>query len=93
MAQDGAGLTGSIPSSLAACQDLLHLDVSANNLTGSLPTLPPAMQYLNVSNNQLQGKLPTLPATMVYIDVNTNKLSGSIADLDQLKKLYYVDMR
>lgn len=93
MAQEGEGLTGPIPASLASCQNLLHLDISRNKLSGSIPALPPALLYLNVSDNQLEGRLPALPAFVVYMDVNTNKLSGPIQDLAPLSQLYYLDMR
>jgi hypothetical protein len=32
VAQEGEGLTGSLPPSLSSCQNLKHLDVSRNKL-------------------------------------------------------------
>lgn len=54
------GLTGVLPSDLWKLNELQNLDVSSNNLTGSLATLDnmPALVEVNVSHNHFFGPIP-----------------------------------
>ncbi|TYG51681.1 hypothetical protein ES288_D10G279300v1 [Gossypium darwinii] len=58
----GHGKEGSIPISLGNCQNLLLLDLSNNNLSGSIPHEVLRLQslsiWLDLSSNYLTGELP-----------------------------------
>lgn len=66
---------GSLPQALGFCKDLLYLDLSGHSLSGSLPALPPSIQFLNVSSNGLTGSLPefAVDAQLQYLDLSFNR--------------------
>ncbi|PQQ20162.1 hypothetical protein Pyn_40338 [Prunus yedoensis var. nudiflora] len=77
----------SIPLSLANCQNLQLLNLSSNNLTGTMPkklfTLSSLTISLSMSNNFLTGSLPSEVGDLVNLaelDVSGNKLSGTIPE-------------
>jgi hypothetical protein len=53
----------------------LYLDLSGHALSGSLPALPPGLQFLNVSSNALSGSLPAfaVDAQLQYLDFSFNR--------------------
>ncbi|KAI9120388.1 hypothetical protein K1719_007421 [Acacia pycnantha] len=53
------GLIGTIPNEIGALQNLVYLDLSYNNLIGSIPGNLFRMEYLNLSNNLLSGYIPS----------------------------------
>ncbi|QHO17993.1 uncharacterized protein DS421_10g316790 [Arachis hypogaea] len=63
---------------------LVHMDLSENNLVGSIPkeiTLLDGLHSLNLSNNHLIGKIPNKIGNMTSLesfDVSSNQLSGTI---------------
>ena len=77
---------GTIPSSLVNCQKLQSLDISQNNLNGSIPlqlsgtsSLP--LVNVNLSHNSFTGKLPFEVGNLKNInqmDISNNNLSGEI---------------
>ena len=58
------------------------LDLSYNNLTGSLPQeMPPSLSVLNISNNAFVGSLPTSWGTlqnMSSLRLDNNQLTGAL---------------
>ena len=89
LALAGAGLTGSLPSSLPST--ISHFDVSRNALTGTIPSSILASSasnlseiVLNLSNNNLSGSISSgLLASIeevenVVIDLSSNNLTGTI---------------
>ncbi|CAI5505489.1 unnamed protein product [Closterium sp. Naga37s-1] len=60
-----------------------ELDLSHNLLTGTLPSLNPAMTTVNLSHNQLSGSLLPVAACShcTHVDLSYNLLSGSIPPL------------
>ncbi|KAM0945782.1 putative non-specific serine/threonine protein kinase [Dioscorea sansibarensis] len=55
-----SNLSGPLPSSLISSLPLTHLDLSSNNLNGTLPTFSSSthLQYLNLENNNFRGVIP-----------------------------------
>ncbi|GLJ14427.1 hypothetical protein SUGI_0233210 [Cryptomeria japonica] len=80
----GFGLTGSISPFISNCTNLQSLDLSANFLSGVIPTEAQFLvnlAVLNLSVNQLSGSIPPQLAACAYlnvIDLHNNKLSGLI---------------
>lgn len=62
--------------------ELLHLDLSNNELSGMLPRkrMPLTLRYLSVSGNRLWGPLSILESLseLVYLDLSMNRFSGTI---------------
>ncbi|KAM3301360.1 LRR receptor-like serine/threonine-protein kinase GSO2 [Capsicum chacoense] len=73
-------LSGEIPS---LPEELLHLDLSNNELSGVLTRkirMPLTLRYLSVSGNRLLGPLSFLEllSELVYLDLSMNHFSGTI---------------
>ena len=69
---------------------VLAIDVSMNNLSGSIPPQLEsctALEYLNLSGNSFEGPLPYSLGKLLYIrslDVSSNQLTGKIPESMQL---------
>ncbi|KAJ4972946.1 hypothetical protein NE237_006120 [Protea cynaroides] len=90
-------LSGVIPASLQYCQSLQSLDLSGNNVSGTIPTAIstwlPYLVTLDLSNNALSGPIPPELADCKYLNslvLSDNSLNGSIpyelSSLNRLKK-------
>ncbi|XP_047052261.1 receptor-like protein EIX1 [Lolium rigidum] len=87
-------LVGMLPKTLGDLQ-LEILDISSNELTGPIPTLPKTLSYMDLSNNNLSGPPPSgteglmLQALLLF----NNSLSGTIpCSLLQLHLLESLDL-
>jgi len=89
-------LTGLFPHGIGNCTSLTGLDLSANNLSGTIPqniaTLLPFVTSLDLSSNQFSEVIPLSLANCTYINtikLDKNQLSGQIpqqlAHLPQLR--------
>ncbi|XWS17028.1 hypothetical protein CRYUN_Cryun33cG0032300 [Craigia yunnanensis] len=88
-------LEGTIP--MEFCQlDLILLDLSVNNIFGSLPSCfnPSKIRQVHLSKNRLRGALTNAlrnSSTLVTLDVSDNFLTGSIPNwVGRLSNLSYL---
>ncbi|KAK9075054.1 hypothetical protein SSX86_003373 [Deinandra increscens subsp. villosa] len=92
----GAGLKGPFPTGIRYCTSIQHLDLSRNQLSGSIPSdLAQHFPYivsLDLSNNNLSGPIPPSIANFSYINVlrlDNNHLTGEIpSELSKLERLH-----
>ncbi|GLT51198.1 hypothetical protein SLA2020_246260 [Shorea laevis] len=93
------GLEGPIPINFCQLQFLLILDLSNNNISGSLPSCFSTGQivYLHLSKNKLKGSLTTQfchISSLVTLDLSDNQLSGNIPDcINMLGELSYLILK
>ncbi|KMT18252.1 hypothetical protein BVRB_2g024180 [Beta vulgaris subsp. vulgaris] len=75
---------GNIEIAFVGCNSLSSLNVSNNQLTGEIPSLPSSsMEFLYLSNNHFQGMIPQsfaddVCSTLVELDLSFNNLSRMI---------------
>ncbi|XVE83868.1 hypothetical protein DITRI_Ditri16bG0122600 [Diplodiscus trichospermus] len=90
-------LSGQLPQSLEYCGSLQALDLSANQLSGTIPpqicNWLPYLVTLDLSSNDLLGPIPPELSKCAYLNnliLSNNRLSGSIpyqiSSLGRLKK-------
>jgi hypothetical protein len=90
-------LAGEIPDELQYCQNLQTLDLSNNDLNGTIPSQIcnwlPYLVSLDLSNNQLTGSIPADLGNCSYLNnivIDNNRLTGSIpyqlASLGRLRR-------
>ena len=77
--------TGSVDDSIVNCQNLRHLDMRCNLITGGLDNIfkLTSLQQLFISGCQITGTLPTSVGNMknlTTLDVSVNQFSGTIPD-------------
>ncbi|GMI99187.1 BAK1-interacting receptor-like kinase 2 [Hibiscus trionum] len=80
-------LSGKLPQSLQYCRSLQTLDLSANMLSGTIPTQIcswlPYLVTLDLSSNDLSGSIPSELANCVYLNnliLSNNRLSGPVPE-------------
>ncbi|OIT00992.1 PREDICTED: receptor-like protein 12 [Nicotiana attenuata] len=91
-------LSGRIPSTIANLTNLVYLDFSSNNFTGSIPYFQRSkkLSYLDLSHNGLTGHLSSDHfeglSELVYINIGNNLLNGIlpayIFELPSLQQLF-----
>ncbi|VAI56719.1 unnamed protein product [Triticum turgidum subsp. durum] len=81
----GTGLNGSLGYELSNLFSLKTLDLSNNQIQGSIPyQLPPNLTYLNLATNNFSGNLPysiSNMASIEYLNLSHNSLAQQIGDL------------
>ncbi|KAJ1291463.1 hypothetical protein BS78_02G317100 [Paspalum vaginatum] len=81
----GANLGGQLGNTLGNFTSLITLDLSNNNIGGTIPDgLPITMQKFFLSANQLSGNLPSTLSTLTLLtsmSLNSNHLVGEIPDV------------
>jgi hypothetical protein len=94
-------LIGSIPrTKLGQLVSLEYLDISSNDLTGTIPTelgQLVSLEYLDISSNDLTGTIPTELGRMLswkHLWIDSNLLTGTIpTELGQLLSLEWLVIR
>lgn len=89
------GLKGKFPRGIENCTSLTGLDLSSNNLSGSIPSdISHKLQYvtsLDLSSNSFSGDIPSSLANCTYLNVlklDHNQLTGIIPlQLAQLSRI------
>uniref|UniRef100_A0A7N2MU77 Protein kinase domain-containing protein n=1 Tax=Quercus lobata TaxID=97700 RepID=A0A7N2MU77_QUELO len=89
------GLKGKFPRGLVDCRELIILDLSGNEISGSIPRdiseILPAVEVLKLSNNNLSGEIPSSMGNCSNLEVlilDNNRLTGQIPQqLNQLIRL------
>uniref|UniRef100_A0A7N2MSH4 Leucine-rich repeat-containing N-terminal plant-type domain-containing protein n=1 Tax=Quercus lobata TaxID=97700 RepID=A0A7N2MSH4_QUELO len=89
------GLKGKFPRGLVDCSVLIILDLSGNEISGSIPRdiseILPAVEVLKLSNNNLSGEIPSSMGNCSNLEVlilDNNRLMGQIPQqLNQLIRL------
>lgn len=81
----GANLGGQLGNTLGNFTSLITLDLSNNNIGGTIPDgLPITIQKFFLSANQLSGSLPSTLSSLTFLtsmSLNSNHLVGAIPDV------------
>ena len=99
LALPGNNLSGPLPAELGSLASLTTLDLSDNQLSGTIPDLSTLtiLTSLNLGDNQLSGTIPDLTALthLQTLNLRDNRLTGAIpeelGDLFSLELLYLDD--
>ena len=92
---DNTIITGAISDSIKNLTELIYLDFSGNNLTGSVPDLSGLVKLvvLELKNNTLTGGIPLLPVSLAYLSMGQNTLSGTLpVHVNNLTSLMVFDL-
>ncbi|KAL5771819.1 hypothetical protein ACOSQ2_011743 [Xanthoceras sorbifolium] len=87
--------SGFIPNDLLKGDSLLltELDLSANNLSGSVSTiLSTTLHMLNLSSNGLTGELPLLTGSCAVLDLSNNQFEGNLTRMGKWGNIEYLDL-
>jgi hypothetical protein len=79
-------LEGTIPPFLPG--ELFSLDLTDNNLVGTVPDLRVLdnLYHVNLERNQLAGTLPSLPRGLRSINLSHNRFNGTLEALESLNR-------
>ncbi len=70
------GLHGAIPP-MHTLTKLTVLDLSNNQISGTIPTMPKSLRSLNLSNTQITG---ALPVSISQLDVSNTNIKDAVQD-------------
>ncbi|XP_015959345.1 LRR receptor-like serine/threonine-protein kinase GHR1 [Arachis duranensis] len=87
--------SGFIPIGLLKGDSLVltELDLSANNLTGTLSIITSTtLHYLNLSSNGFSGELPLLTGSCAILDLSKNRLEGNLTRMLKWGNLEFLDL-
>ncbi|KAM0069025.1 putative leucine-rich repeat domain superfamily [Helianthus debilis subsp. tardiflorus] len=82
-------IKGTLPNMTTVFERYPGMDLSYNQLEGTIPLLPSKLAALNLSGNRFSGTLSFLcqiDTTLTFLDVSNNLLSGSLPEC--LKKFH-----
>ena len=95
----GHGLVGNIPSEIGTLHKLTFLDLSLNEINGSIPSEIRSLknlETLNLARNRLVGAIPSSLGgltNLAYLYLNSNDISGSIPEeIGRLKNLIQLNL-
>jgi Leucine-rich repeat (LRR) protein len=88
-------LTGTVPTELGKCRNIIHVDFDDNSLTGDVVPLIDSfsisLESLDVSRNLLEGTIPTSVGTLTklsFLDLLENQVGGTLpSELGLLNQL------
>jgi hypothetical protein len=87
-------LEGTIPAEFGKLSHMLTMDLSDNELSGSLPEFHGNLRYLMLRKNKFDGSIPesvTKLTNLHGIDLSANRYEGKVpTDLGDLKRLRYL---
>jgi Leucine-rich repeat (LRR) protein len=74
------GLTGPVPAWIAESSTLQLVNLSSNELSGTIPDLSgmTSLYALTFRDNNLEGALPAIPPNLEALHLSNNRLSGNI---------------
>ena len=97
LALSSNNLSGPLPAALGSLTSLTTLDLSDNQLSGTIPDLSSltSLTTLNLRDNQLSGTIPDLSTLtqLQTLNLSANQLSGTIPDLSTLTQLQTLNLR
>lgn len=86
---DNNRIDETLPVTLASSlPNLRILQLQDNDLYGSIPALPPSLEYAWLSRNRLEGALPAMPAQLKAMDCSQNFLDGPLPPFRACTQLY-----
>ncbi|XP_060195982.1 LRR receptor-like serine/threonine-protein kinase GHR1 [Lycium barbarum] len=72
---------------------LTELDLSGNNLTGSLSMITStSLRVLNLSSNALSGELPLVTGSTAVLDLSKNQLEGNLTRMQHWGNVEFLDL-
>ncbi|KAL4590450.1 hypothetical protein LXL04_003380 [Taraxacum kok-saghyz] len=78
------------------CQELRHLSVKGNKITGNLPEFDcPNLEYIDLFANNFSSGFPSFHdcSSLEYLDLSSNKFSGDISGaLSSCKRLSFLNL-
>ena len=80
----GCGLTGTLSPLWGELDKLTYLDLSRNNITGSLPTWRNlrSLELMTLSNNKISGSLPASWGEGLFMSMKQLSLQKNLIDGD-----------
>jgi Leucine-rich repeat (LRR) protein len=93
----GNNLKGEVSGLLASATQLVHLNISKNNLEGSLPYSNNwrKLQFFSASSNKFEGTIPSCIlnwTSIEYFNVANNKLKGYLPNFQSISNLQLLSL-
>ncbi|KAG2384690.1 uncharacterized protein HKW66_Vig0117820 [Vigna angularis] len=95
-----SGISGTVPKWLwtkFGLSKLVSIDISCNNLHGTIPNLPIENHYdsLSLASNQFEGHVPSFFRDSIHLDLSNNKFTNSswfLCSSSVAENLYQLDL-